>query len=69
MLVSKKLVTLHKWNMHLRNMQDFKNSAFALIAHPEATPEQIELVVFKAREMQKEHDEMKRQLIKEGYDV
>lgn len=69
MLVSKKAVILRKWREHLQNMQDFKNSAFALIAHPEATPEQIELVVFKAREMQKEHDEMKHRLIREGYSV
>ena len=69
MLVSKKLIILRKWREHLQNMQDFKNTTFKLIAHPEATPEQIELVVFKAREMQKEHDEMKRQLMKEGYDV
>ena len=69
MLVSKRTAILSKWREHLQNMQDFKNSAFALIAHPEATPEQIELVVFKAREMQKEHEEMKRQLIKEGYEV
>ena len=69
MLVSKKEVIARKWREHLCNMQDFKNSAFALIAHPEATPEQIEVVVFKAREMQKEHEAMKHRLIKEGYEV
>jgi hypothetical protein len=69
MLVSKKHIILRHWREHLQNMQDFKNSAFALIAHPEATPEQIGLVVFKAREMQKEHNEMKHRLIKEGYEV
>lgn len=69
MLVSRQTVILRKWREHLQNMQDFKNSAFALIAHPEATPEQIELVVFKAREMQKEHEEMKHRLMKEGYEV
>ena len=69
MLVSKKEVIRRKWREHLCNMQDFKNSAFALIAHPEATPEQIEVVVFKAREMQKEHEAMKHRLIKEGYEV
>lgn len=69
MLVSKKNIILRKWREHLQNMQDFKNSAFALIAHPEATPEQIELVVFKAREMQKEHEEMKHRLMKAGFEV
>lgn len=69
MLVSRQAVILRKWREHLQNMQDFKNSTFALISHPEATPEQIELVVFKAREMQREHEAMKRQLMKEGYEV
>ena len=69
MLVSRQAVILRKWREHLQNMQDFKNSAFALIAHPEATPEQIELVVFKAREMQKEHEAMKHRLMKEGYEI
>lgn len=69
MLVSKKAEILRKWREHLCNMQDFKNSAFALIAHPEATPEQIELVVFKAREMQEQHDAMKQQLMEAGFEV
>ena len=69
MLVSKKNIILRKWREHLQNMQDFKNSAFALIAHPEATPEQIEVVVFKAREMQKEHEAMKQRLMEAGYEV
>ena len=69
MLVSKKQIILRKWREHLCNMQDFKNSAFALIAHPEATPEQIEVVVFKAREMQKQHEAMKQQLMEAGFEV
>jgi len=67
MLVDKKIVIRQKWREHLQNMQDFKNSAFTLISHPEATPEQIELVVFKARELQKKHEAMKHRLMKEGY--
>ena len=69
MLVSKKTAIMRKWREHLCNMQDFKNSTFALIAHPDATPEQLGVVITKAREMQKEHEAMKNRLIKEGYEV
>ena len=69
MLVSKKAEILRKWREHLCNMQDFKNSTFALIAHPDATPEQLGVVITKAREMQEQHEAMKHRLMKEGYEV
>ena len=69
MLVSKKAETLRKWREYERNMQDFKNSTFALIAHPDATPEQLGVVISQARDMQERYEAMKHKLMKEGYEV
>lgn len=65
----KDVTVLRKWREHEHNFQEFKNSTFALIAHPDATPEQIALVVLKAREAQEGHFAALNLMREKGYPV
>lgn len=65
----KDVAVMRKWREHLQNMQDFKNSAFNLIAHPDATPEQVMTVVIKARAVQEAHYQTVNLMRKKGWPV
>lgn len=69
MLVSKKAVIERKWREHEQQMDEFRESCFRLISHPELTAEQLATVVQKAAAAQRAHEETKAKLQKEGYRV
>ena len=65
----KDMAVMRKWREHERNLQAFKNSAFDLIAHPDATPEQVMTVVIKAQAVQNAHYQIVNMMRKKGWPV
>jgi len=57
------------WRNHLQNMQAFKESTFRVLAHPDATPEQLAITRENAINALKRHEEIRNLMRSKGYDV
>lgn len=55
------------WKNHINNYSKFKDTAFELLTHPDATQEQVNEVVSKLRSAHKQHIEVRNKMYESGY--
>lgn len=65
--VSKRTYMCSQWREHERNYAKLKDGIFELLAHPEATPEQLAQAREMAIRVQAKHNEAKLRMQQEGY--
>ena len=60
---------LRQWADHKRIMQDFKDTCFKLLAHPDATAEEIDTVRKLATALHERHTNMLNLLRSKGFNA
>lgn len=65
----KQTQALRLWREHKQNLAKFKDTTFQLLAHPDATPEMIEVIRTKAILMHKQHLDTLNKMRAAGFNV
>ena len=65
----KQTQALRLWREHKQNLAKFKDTTFQLLAHPDATPEMIEVIRAKAILMHKQHLDTLNKMRAAGFNV